>query len=159
MKVRVSRKPQLSVAFTHWTEPSIPVTMMKLTLVYLILFLAVAQAQNAARLKANSREFFLFTFLREQLVRNNGPRDPLRPHIENGVTFTRSFAQLPKDSNFFLQFNDNHCTSSDTHGNNACHFDWGETMVGNYSISLPISIDVGDSMTGHFMVRNVSSVS
>ena len=130
--------------------------MMKSPAVSLILFLALVQAQNVARLKADSREFFLFTFLREQLVRSNKPRQTLRPHIENGVTFSRSFTQLPKNSNFYLQFNDNHCASSDAYGNNACHFNWGETMMGNYSISLPISIDVGDSMTGHFMVRNIS---
>lgn len=69
----------------------------------------------------------------------------LRNSISSGVTFSREISIVPEGSSFDLVFGDNHCTSQDQFGDNECHFDWGETVRGNYKLLLTEELDAGDT--------------
>ena len=72
--------------------------------------------------------------------------------IERGLSFTRSINEIP--GSFDLLFDGHQCNAKDEHGDNDCHFEWGSDVTGGYKLYIDRAIDVGDSMTGHFKVRN-----
>jgi hypothetical protein len=72
-------------------------------------------------------------------------------HVDDGLTFTRSIQKL--DASFQLHLQEGHCKSHDKYGDNNCHYDWGDDVVGNYTVVSPQLIDEGDSMMGDFRVR------
>lgn len=72
--------------------------------------------------------------------------------VPKGVTFSRNIQRLPPNATYQLQFDGNHCKSRDQYGDNNCHYDWGEVVRGNYSLSLPYEIERGDMMHGDFEI-------
>lgn len=73
--------------------------------------------------------------------------------LESGVSFTWKISQLPQDSSFDLHFDGNKCKSQSIYGDNDCHYNWGDTVSGQYKLSVQEEIVEGDTMTGHFKVR------
>lgn len=71
--------------------------------------------------------------------------------IQEGVTFSRTIQHL--NASFELQLDKNHCQSHDKFGDNHCHYNWGEQVLGNYTVTFPQAIQQGDYMTGTFHVR------
>jgi hypothetical protein len=82
-------------------------------------------------------------------------RSSLNPRIEKGLSFTRQIDQVP--GSFDLVFDGNHCTQVDEHGDNECHYLWGEDITGRYKLKVDLDIDEGDTMTGHFKVRTLQN--
>lgn len=72
--------------------------------------------------------------------------------IPQGLSFSRAFQELPEDSSYVIQFDGDHCKSHDQNGDNDCHYDWGDVVRGNYSLSFPTPVDLGDMMHGQFKV-------
>ena len=72
--------------------------------------------------------------------------------IPDGLTFSRTIRHL--NASFELQLDPNHCQSHDKYGDNHCHYQWGEQVLGNYSVTFPQAIQHGDYMTGTFHVSN-----
>ena len=68
-----------------------------------------------------------------------------------GLSFTREISEIP--GSFDLVFDGNQCKSQDAHGDNDCHFEWGEDVTGSYKLQVDHTIDEGDQMEGHFKVR------
>ena len=71
--------------------------------------------------------------------------------VKDGVTFTRSIKHL--NATFTLHLEDHHCRTQDMYGDNDCHYDWGEKVLGSYTVVSPHVIQQGDYMTGTFHVR------
>lgn len=71
-------------------------------------------------------------------------------HVDDGLTFTRSIQKL--DASFQLHLQEGHCKSHDKYGDNNCHYDWGDEVIGNYTVVSPQLIHEGDTMTGDFRV-------
>jgi hypothetical protein len=72
--------------------------------------------------------------------------------VERGLSFTRNIDEIP--GSFDLLFDGHPCNDQDEHGDNDCHFEWGADVTGGYKLYIDRDIDEGDSMTGHFKVRN-----
>jgi len=81
----------------------------------------------------------------------NTPHPALHLPVQDGVTFTRTIKHL--NATFELNLEDGHCATHDKYGDNNCHYDWGEQVLGNYSVQSPHVIEHGDYMTGSFRVR------
>lgn len=75
-----------------------------------------------------------------------------KPIIQDGLSFSRKIKHI-NDASFQLSLDNNHCISHDVYGDNACHYDWGEQVLGNYNVTLDTNIQHGDYMTGSFHVR------
>jgi hypothetical protein len=71
-------------------------------------------------------------------------------HVDDGLTFTRTIQKL--DASFKLNLEEGHCKSHDKYGDNNCHFEWGDNVLGNYTVVSPQLITAGDTMTGDFRV-------
>jgi hypothetical protein len=78
------------------------------------------------------------------------------PGVERGLSFIRQIDEVP--GSFDLVFDGHHCTQVDGHGDNECHYLWGEDITGKYKLTVDRDIDEGDSMTGHFKVRSPSKL-
>jgi hypothetical protein len=71
--------------------------------------------------------------------------------VEDGLTFSRNIKHL--NASFHLELEGNHCLSHDKYGANICHYDWGDDVLGNYTVKTPRMIQHGDTMSGSFHVR------
>jgi hypothetical protein len=74
---------------------------------------------------------------------------------DKGVTFTRTIKTLPSNSTFEMELGSNYCQSRDEYGDNSCHYNWSDSVFGNYSIAVSQTITKDDSMIGHFKVKRV----
>jgi hypothetical protein len=73
--------------------------------------------------------------------------------VKKGVTFSTKFSQFPVEASFVMNLDGNHCTErDDDHGDNDCHFDWGEYVLGNYTVQFSDQIEQGDFMEGNIKV-------
>jgi hypothetical protein len=73
--------------------------------------------------------------------------------VQDGLTFTRNIKHL--NASFHLDLEGGHCKSHDKYGDNICHYDWGEQVLGNYTVETPRVIQHGDKMTGSFHIDYV----
>lgn len=71
--------------------------------------------------------------------------------VAPGLSFTRTIRKVP--GSFDLRFDGNNCGSTDDHGDNDCHFHWGDDVTGVYKMTIANDIDKTDKMEGHFKVR------
>jgi hypothetical protein len=90
------------------------------------------------------------------LLRRISPSFSLRgQHSSTGISFQRTITTFPEDGILHVDFDDDHCTDSDAYGNNHCHYDWNEHVLGDYSILVEETLDEDAFVTGTFKVRNL----
>mmetsp|Transcript_15269 Transcript_15269/g.22510 ORF Transcript_15269/g.22510 Transcript_15269/m.22510 type:complete len:190 (-) Transcript_15269:85-654(-) len=77
--------------------------------------------------------------------------------VASGLSFTRTIYEVP--GSFDLRFNGNNCGSTDDHGDNDCHFDWGDDVTGVYKLNIANIIDATDKFEGHFKIDSFISYS
>jgi len=85
------------------------------------------------------------------------PFPPLPPHVDPGVTFSRSIKSIEGGSEFRLRFgpDENHCKSADGFGDNECHYSWGDALDATYDLRLETEMVEGDTISGEFKIDTV----
>jgi hypothetical protein len=79
---------------------------------------------------------------------------PQGRRANKGVTFSRTIVSLPSNSSFQMELGSNYCDSRDEYGDNSCHYNWSDSVFGNYSIAISQTITKDDRMIGHFKVKS-----
>ena len=85
------------------------------------------------------------------------PFPPFPPHVDPGITFSRSINSVTSGSKFHLAFGpagSNHCHLTDSYGDDQCHYSWGDTLEATYNLQLGTELEEGDTIDGKFKVRS-----
>ena len=71
-----------------------------------------------------------------------------------GLSFTRQVSKIPDGSSFQMSMNGTHCSKEDSFGDNICHFNWGDDIIGSFAVDLPsiVVLDKGDIFKGSFFI-------
>ena len=94
---------------------------------------------------------YYFTFM-ERMVRLP---NTLTTKRRTGISFTRTVSFKKDDVNIAVNYDENHCKSSDKYGGNECHYDWGETMNPQINVEFKKegdSFQKGDVVKGSLWV-------
>ena len=83
------------------------------------------------------------------------PIPPFPKPTKDGVGFTRKISRIDSNTSFSLTFGGGRCTSNDQYGNNACHYNWGDAIVANYTVQLGEPLQEGDTLQGHFKIDHI----
>mmetsp|Transcript_46344 Transcript_46344/g.68401 ORF Transcript_46344/g.68401 Transcript_46344/m.68401 type:complete len:204 (-) Transcript_46344:756-1367(-) len=74
----------------------------------------------------------------------------------HGISVSRVVTHVEGGSSFKLGLN--HCSSHDEHGDNNCHFNWGDSLEGLFEGNLGTDLVAGDKILGEFKIDMVEDM-
>jgi hypothetical protein len=80
---------------------------------------------------------------------------PFPKPIQAGIGFKRTIEQVEDGATFFLQFSGGACDAKDAYGDSACQYQWGESLVANYTLQLGEKLDQEDVLKANLKVDHL----
>ena len=80
------------------------------------------------------------------------PIPPFPKPTKDGIGFKRKISQMEEGLGFFLSFSGGACEANDTYGDSSCQYQWGESIVANYTLQLGEKLDEGDVIKANLKV-------
>lgn len=83
------------------------------------------------------------------------PIPPFPKPTKDGIGFERKITQVEDGATFFLEFSGGTCQTNDTYGDSSCHYQWGESIIANYTMQLGEKLDEGDVLRANLKVDHL----
>lgn len=83
------------------------------------------------------------------------PIPPFPKPTKDGIGFKRKITQVEDGATFFLEFSGGTCQTNDSYGDSSCQYQWGESIVANYTLQLGEKLDEGDVLKANLKVDHL----
>ena len=83
------------------------------------------------------------------------PIPPFPKPTKDGIGFKRKITQVEGGATFFLGFSGGSCQTNDTYGDSSCQYQWGESIIANYTLQLGKKLDVNDVLKANLKVDHL----
>lgn len=83
------------------------------------------------------------------------PIPPFPKPTKDGIGFKRKITQVEDGATFYLQFSGGTCAGNDTYGDSSCQYQWGESIIANYTLQLGEKLDEGDVLKANLKVDHL----